>query len=89
MHCHRLGMAVSKKTLAKAVDRNRIKRVVRENFRTKMAGQAGDNTLDFVVMPTIKAVKQNNKMLNESLSTHWQKLVRKAGDRQDQPRTQR
>jgi ribonuclease P protein component len=91
MHCHRLGMAVSKKNCARAVDRNRIKRVVRENFRTTMAGQMVGETLDFVVMPTTNAVKQKNKVLSESLSAHWQRLNRKAGNRdtpnqQDQPR---
>ena len=91
--CHRLGMAVSKKNCARAVDRNRIKRVVRENFRTTMANQVVSETLDFVVMPTTRAVKNNNKVLSDSLSTHWKRLNRKAGfrvtpNRQDQPRIQ-
>jgi len=90
---HRLGMAVSKKACAKAVGRNRIKRVVRENFRTNMAQGLQEYALDFVVMPTNLAANQSNKTLDESLSTHWQRLIRKAGDqsngsRQDQLRTQ-
>jgi ribonuclease P protein component len=94
---HRLGMAVSKKACAKAVARNRIKRVVRENFRTSMAQglqkYSGEYALDFVVMPTNLAANQSNKTLDESLSTHWQRLIRKAGDqdngsRQDHLRTQ-
>ena len=84
---HRLGMAVSKKNCARAVDRNRIKRVVRESFRTKMAGRLTGDALDFVVMPGNRAAKQNNKVLSESLTTHWQRLSRKAGSRQDQART--
>ena len=86
---HRLGMAMSKKACAKAVDRNRIKRVVREHFRTKIAARLADNTLDFVVMPTKKTATQSNKILNESLATHWQRLIRMAADRPDQPRTQK
>lgn len=90
---HRLGMAVSKKVCAKAVGRNRIKRIVRENFRTHMAGKISDKALDFVVMPTTTTKNQNNKALNESLSAHWQILIRKAeepktGNRFDQSRTQ-
>ena len=90
---HRLGMAVAKKSCAKAVGRNRIKRVVRENFRTRMAPGSQQNALDFVVMPTNLAANQSNKTLDESLSAHWKRLIRKAGDqdngsRQDQLRTQ-
>lgn len=91
--CHRLGMAVSKKACAKAVGRNRIKRIVRENFRKHMTGIISDNALDFVVIPTSTAKNLNNKTLDESLSTHWQSLIRKAGDRKngnrpDQPGAQ-
>ncbi len=80
---HRLGMAVSKKACARAVGRNRIKRLVRESFRARLAGSASDNTLDFVVLPTMAAANQSNKALDESLSAHWQRLTRKAGNRQD------
>jgi ribonuclease P protein component len=91
---HRLGMAISKKACAKAVGRNRIKRVVRESFRARMVGSATDNTLDFVVMATFQATNQSNRELDESLSAHWQRLTRKAGtgnngSQQDQLRTQK
>ena len=94
---HRLGMAVSKKACAKAVGRNRIKRVVRENFRNCMVpgsqNHSGESNLDIVVMPTNLAASQTNKTLDESLSAHWQELIMKAGNqrkvsRQDQIRTQ-
>jgi len=91
---NRLGMAVSKKACAKAVGRNRIKRVVRENFRSGMLGPTFDRALDIVVLPTAQAANQSNKTLDESLSNHWQKLTQKAGNRStgsqpDQLRTQR
>lgn len=94
MQRHRLGMAVSKKTCAKAVGRNRIKRIVRESFRTRLTGFVGDNTLDFVVLPTAAAANQSNKTLDESLLIHWKRLTRKAddrntGNRQDLQRTYR
>jgi ribonuclease P protein component len=91
---HRLGMAVSKKAIAKAVGRNRIKRVIRENFRLKLDRSTLDKTLDFVVLPTAEAANQSNKALDESLSVHWRRLIRKAqdgstGNRQDRQRTHR
>ena len=81
IHQHRLGMAVSKKACATAVGRNRIKRVVRECFRSRMLQQATDNALDIVVLPTTQAANQDNKTLGESLLIHWQKLTTKAGNR--------
>ena len=80
---YRLGMAVSKKACSRAVDRNRIKRVIRENFRTGILGSNADDTLDFVVLPNVLAAKRSNKVLDESLSTHWQRLIKKAGRRND------
>lgn len=91
---HRLGMAVSKKACPKAVGRNRIKRVIRENFRTNMMGTEQNESLDFVVLPNAAAANQDNKVLDVSLSAHWQQLIRKAalrnnGVRQDRKRTDR
>lgn len=75
LHHHRLGMAVSKKACPKAVGRNRIKRIVRESFRTQIAGQTTDAALDFVVLPTARAADLSNKDLGASLQIHWQKLI--------------
>ena len=75
---HRLGMAVSKKTCSKAVGRNRVKRVVRESFRTHLAGTGTEAALDFVVLPTAQAAEHTNRALTESLGAHWQKLIRKS-----------
>jgi len=78
LHHHRLGMAVSKKACTKAVGRNRIKRIVRESFRTQIAGQTTDAALDFVVLPTARAADLSNKDLGASLQIHWQKLINRA-----------
>jgi len=91
---HRLGMAVSKKACPSAVGRNRIKRVARESFRTKLVGTVTENALDFVILPTARAANQSNKTLDESLSIHWKKLIMKAENRNngrqpDQLRTQK
>ena len=90
---HRLGMAISKKACAKAVGRNRIKRVVRESFRQHIASVSQENALDFVVMSTNLTGDQSNTTLDQSISAHWQRLIKKAGNRitenqQDQIRTQ-
>ena len=84
---HRLGMAVSKKVCARAVDRNRIKRVIRECFRKRVVGQAGAGTLDFVVMPKRRVVGENNSILDNSLINHWQRLIRKADSLQARTQT--
>ena len=51
---------------------------MRESFRTQIAAQTTDTALDFVVLPTARAVGQSNKDLVASLQTHWQKMVNKA-----------
>lgn len=48
----RLGMVVAKRVLARAVDRNRVKRCVRESFRQVMAGlPACDFVVRLIVRP--------------------------------------
>jgi len=84
---HRLGMAVSKKVCARAVDRNHIKRVTRECFRNRVGSQSGNDTLDFVVLPKHTAVGESNAILDNSLINHWQRLIRKAESRQTRTQT--
>lgn len=84
---HRLGMAVSKKVCARAVDRNRIKRVIRESFRKRIGGHTGTDTLDLVVLPKHRAVGENNSILDNSLINHWQRLIRKADSLQARTQT--
>lgn len=66
----RLGLAISKKNARHAVTRNRIKRLIRESFRTS------NDTLynDYVVMVTAAGAKAGNEQLTESLDKHWQKI---------------
>lgn len=67
----RLGLAVSKKNTRQAVDRNRIKRLVREDFRhIDLRG------LDFVVMNRQGIEKATNEQIRASLHSHWNKLAR-------------
>ena len=66
----RLGLAISKKNCRLAVQRNRLKRVVRESFRAHKEELSG---LDVVVMCQIAASRASNKKLFDSLAAHWQR----------------
>ncbi len=67
----RLGLAVAKKHVRRAVDRNRIKRLVRESFRQHQPQLKG---LDLVVLVKPGIHKADNPALFSSLETHWQRL---------------
>ena len=68
----RLGMAMSRQVVRKAVGRNRIKRVVRESFRHRFAGQG--KRLDVVVLPRRETDTMCNRELFRSLQHHWSRL---------------
>jgi ribonuclease P protein component len=69
----RLGLAIAKKTIKTAVARNRIKRIIRESFRTH-ADQIGSN--DIVVMARRGADNKTNKELHAALDRCWSRLVK-------------
>lgn len=69
----RLGLAVSKKVSLRAVDRNRIKRQVRESFRLHQENLAG---LDVVVMANPGAKQSPAPALRDSLNQHWERIAR-------------
>ena len=64
----RLGLALAKKCAVRAVDRNRIKRIVRESFRHHRLELNG---IDYVVLCRRKAVMASNQALFGSLAQHW------------------
>ena len=67
----RLGLAITKKRAKRAVDRNRLKRVVRESFRQH---QALINCFDIIVMNRDSCVAAGSADLSRSLLRLWQKL---------------
>ncbi len=64
----RVGLMVSKKVHKSAVKRNRIKRLIRETFRT----QSNLRMADYVVMAKPGAAQASNQQLNSSLNQLWQ-----------------
>ncbi|HZD54480.1 MAG TPA: ribonuclease P protein component [Woeseiaceae bacterium] len=73
----RLGLAISKKHCRLASGRNRLKRIVRESFRSHQEDLAG---LDIVVIGQAAASGAENRTLFDSLDGHWQ-TIRRAGTR--------
>jgi ribonuclease P protein component len=74
MNDSRLGLAISKKISRRAVDRNRIKRVVRESFRQHLDLLAG---LDLVVVSRQGVTRADNIRRFQSLSAHWRRVAEK------------
>ena len=58
----RLGLVVRKKFLTRAVDRNKIKRLIRENFRLKQHCMAN---LDIIVMNRSGCEDKTKEQLNQ------------------------
>ena len=71
----RLGMAVSKKNVRRAVDRNLVKRLVRESFRKRRAQLRG---LDLVVLTRRGIPLDDNDILSNSLERHWRRIAKRS-----------
>jgi ribonuclease P protein component len=67
----RLGMAIAKRNCPRALDRGRLKRIVRESFRTHYDWLP---PLDIVVLATAKARNLENRTLFDALARSWRKL---------------
>ena len=71
----RLGIIVAKKNVKLAVQRNRIKRLLRESFRNKRDSLPN---IDIIVLAKKGADLVNNQECVQELDYLWRKLVRKA-----------
>ena len=69
-------MAIAKKRAKRAVDRNRLKRLVRESFRHNHERLA---RFDIVVMNKDITAATDNKLLVKSLDTLWSKAIKRIG----------
>lgn len=70
----RLGLVVAKKHIRLAVQRNRIKRRIRETFRLQ---QHHLSNIDAIVLPRSGADKLGDKELSLLLEQQWQRLAQK------------
>lgn len=68
----RLGLAIAKRHVPLAVERNRIRRVIRESFRHYQAVLRG---IDIVVLAQKELCTLSNTCLNEELTRQWQILA--------------
>jgi ribonuclease P protein component len=73
----RLGMAVSRQVDRRAVQRNRLKRIIRESFRAHYLVDDSLLAADFVVLPRSAAVTTSKGQLLEQLDRHWRRLDQK------------
>ena len=67
----RLGVVVGKKVLARAVDRNRCKRILRERFRCLRADLPA---VDLVARLAVKPLRLDRKMLADDFVSLLEKL---------------
>ena len=70
----RIGVTISKKRAKRAVDRNRIKRQMRETFRLS---QHKLPAFDIVIIAKPGIVEQDNAALRDTLNYLWRKLAKR------------
>ena len=70
----RLGLVIAKKNIRLAVQRNRIKRILRESFRLRQQTLAG---LDIVVLARRGLDELDNQQLHQLFHQQWQRLEKK------------
>jgi len=73
----RLGLVVSRRVSARAVDRNRIKRQIREDFRLSTNEL---EELDYVVVARAAALKETGTAIRASLQQHWKRINKQCGN---------
>ena len=70
----RLGITVSRKVSKRAVDRNRIKRQIREWFRSK---DLKNHSIDIILTAKPSLNNKANHQIQESINDIWRKVQRK------------
>ena len=74
----RLGLSVSARSVGNAVNRNRIKRIIRDSFRMNCTELPA---IDVVINTRSAARDATNKALRNSLALHWVNVVKRCGTR--------
>jgi ribonuclease P protein component len=75
LHRHRLGLAIAKKHLPRAVQRNLLKRLTRERFRMLAPFEP---SLDIVVLSRPGAAVAGREALRHALDQQFARLERRA-----------
>ena len=70
---HGLGIVVAKHHLKRAVDRNVVKRLVRESFRHHKESLKG---LDIIVLLRSKCTPLDKTALREEIDNLWRQLIK-------------
>ena len=73
----RLGLAISRKQIRRAVERSHIKRLVRESFRQHQDLLRG---LDVVVIGRSNLAQKTSQRVFECLENHWRQVSERCGD---------
>lgn len=73
----RLGLVIAKKHIRLANQRNRIKRIIRESFRTQQHTLCSTKGVDAIVLARNGLDKLDNPALHSLLRQLWQQLQRK------------
>ena len=73
----RLGLVVAKKNVRLAVDRNRVKRLIRESFRRRQHLLEG---IDIIVLARRGVDRQSNRQLFKAIDEQWL-IIRKKANR--------
>jgi ribonuclease P protein component len=71
---NRLGLAIAKKRVKLAVQRNRIKRQIRESFRLN---QHKLPNIDMVIMVKSGTDKLDNHQIRQQLEKIWRKIIQR------------
>lgn len=69
----RLGFAFSRRRIRSAVERNRVRRQVRESFRVSRAQLP---CCDLVLLARDGVADASNEEIRASLARHWQRIAR-------------
>ena len=68
----RLGVIIGKRHYKRAVDRNQLRRIIRESFRHQHEAIKG---LDIIVMLRSRTDIKNKKAIRDNIDTLWPSLV--------------
>ena len=71
---NRIGVSVAKRIINKATKRNRLKRLVKKSFLSHFKNKSGTDVVIRVKQQA--STTADDKILLNSLSTHWQKVMK-------------